>query len=284
MKQALTCARVREPKDLGQIEPYMGRWIWPFREMDAGDWFTVHPEDKPIGGVRAAANAAGYRMGKKFSIVNDNGMIRCTCVPLDAELTAADANDERIVLIGGDGDKYLGILEPPADGGRWAWPFRTMEPGQYFHVRHDDKHPEKVRQFAHVRGGVQGFSVSVRANDPDMPGHCRVEYVDRTSAMFLRDLPYKPVADLIMRCYGVEVDDLRYTELQDHPGKSIFNPVKRLEKSRFDAFVFQNYTPTDFYVEMLEDGVRFTAIPKGTTVDAWERSLKLKEAEVDPFQ
>lgn len=276
----------KEPRDLGQIEPYMGRWTWPCREMEIGDAFTVDPEDKAIGGVRAAVASAGYRMGKKFSTVMDGEMIRVTSVPMDAQLTAADANEARVHLVGGDGDKYLGVLQPPLDGRRWAWPFKRMEPGQYFHVAHCDRHPGEAQQLAFVRADTLGFKIATNRDDPELPGHLRIEYVDRTKEKVNRDLEVNVADQLGMRWYGKMFYDFEYQNLQNNVGASMFHACKQIEKPRFNAFVMKDYNGlADFYFELSEDGVKITSIPKGMSVEAYERlTSDEREAEAAKVQ
>lgn len=65
-------------KDFGIIGPSgAGRWVWPFREMDVGDFFHVDPQDRPIQKVRTTAYCRGYQLGFKFSTTKgENGLSR----------------------------------------------------------------------------------------------------------------------------------------------------------------------------------------------------------------
>lgn len=265
----------------GQIGAINGRWHWPCAMMGIGDTFDVDPEDKPIGGVRNAVNSAGYRLGMKFSTTMVNGMILVERVALDSERTAGDANEARINIIGGDGGDYLGVLQAPFDGGRWAWPFKRMQPGQFFHVDHNDRHPEEVRQLAHVRAGTLGYSVSVRADDPEKPGFTRVEYVDKTRGEEDRDKSYAATNSLLSTHYDFTFDDLNLWHLQDRP----FEPQVLVEdhlgravhceqKPRFDKIVLKmDYA--SFGIEFFEDRLVVTGLPKGMTYAQW--------LDVDPF-
>lgn len=69
----------------------------------------------------------------------------------------------------------LGDVGPVHD--RWIWPFARMEIGDWFHVAHDRRHPEKVRTLAYTAMKRLGFHAAVTANDRSRPGYCKVERV-----------------------------------------------------------------------------------------------------------
>lgn len=55
------------------------RWVWPFAQMEIGDFFRVAPEDKPIQKVRTTAMARAYQLGIKLSVRQDelgNAIVR----------------------------------------------------------------------------------------------------------------------------------------------------------------------------------------------------------------
>lgn len=253
-------------------------WRWPFRHMQQGDWFTVSALEKPIGTVRNAATQAGYRLNKRFSVTGDGETITVTCeAPLEeGGRTPAQIAADKAILVGGDGDKYLGILEPP-EKAQWAWPFGRMEPGQYFHVRHSDRHPERVRQLAMVRAAQLAIKISVKADDPDLPGYCRVEYVDITKTEGQQDVSFKAMDQLLHRCYGIGFSDLRVEYLQDRMFQPASIPAERFEKPRFDAYVMQEHVMA-YALELKEHEIVVTGLPKGTTFAKWQGDL-----DVDPL-
>lgn len=68
---------------LGNIEPKYGRWAWPFRAMEPGDWFTVKHADRDPGLVAQMAYVRATQMGKRFSVDKDfqPGLLKVECVP-----------------------------------------------------------------------------------------------------------------------------------------------------------------------------------------------------------
>lgn len=71
--------------DLGFVKaPVIGgraaeRWVWPFAQMEIGDYFRVAPEDKPIQKVRTTAMARAFQLGIRLSVRQDeqgNAIVR----------------------------------------------------------------------------------------------------------------------------------------------------------------------------------------------------------------
>lgn len=58
---------------LGEIEPIHGRWIWPFAQMEEGDWFTVDNQLRPHGKIMNFAHVTAHRLGKRFSVTQLDG-------------------------------------------------------------------------------------------------------------------------------------------------------------------------------------------------------------------
>ncbi len=196
---------------LGEVEPLgYGLWRWPFKKMTEGSYFTVREDQKPVGAVRQYAYSEGARLGKRFIVTTDGETITVTCEPkpenggrLPSEIAA-----DKALFVEGDGEQYLGILVPPDNGARWSWPFGRMEPGQYFHVAHADRHPERVRQLAMVRAACLAIQISVCANDPARPGHARIEYVDVATKAANPDLTFDMTNALLARCYDMDLHSM----------------------------------------------------------------------------
>jgi hypothetical protein len=49
------------------VEPIGGRWIWPFTQMEVGDYFLVSHEDRDPEKVRHMAAVRAAQLGKRFS-------------------------------------------------------------------------------------------------------------------------------------------------------------------------------------------------------------------------
>lgn len=47
------------------------RWVWPFAQMEVGDYFRVAPTEKPIHVVRNTANARAYQLNIRLSVRMD---------------------------------------------------------------------------------------------------------------------------------------------------------------------------------------------------------------------
>src|SRR6476469_10931541 len=58
--------------------------------------------------------------------------------------------------------------------GRWIWPIKMLQPGDYFQVDHALKPPQEVGHYVNVRSSQLGIPLSFQMHDPDRPGFCRV--------------------------------------------------------------------------------------------------------------
>lgn len=58
-----------EGKFWDEIKPIYGRWVWPFAQMAEGDWFIVDQLLKPKGPLANLAHVRGYKLNKRFSVV-----------------------------------------------------------------------------------------------------------------------------------------------------------------------------------------------------------------------
>jgi hypothetical protein len=261
--------RAREGDYLGEWEPVApGIWRWPFSAMRVGDYFTVRHSDKPHGTVQQYAYNQGARLGMRFRVTSDGEVSTVervderTVAPQPAQLAA-----ERAILTGGDGDKYLGVLVPPTQG-QWSWPFGKMEPGQYFHVNHEDRHPERVRQGAMIRAAQLAIKLSVRGNDPEQPGYARITYVDISQEEVERELGPEATDRILKRCYGTTFDQLQAWHMQDKEWASQDFPAKRIKAPRLLVFVVE-FTFASFGLTLGEDKITVTGLPKGTLYAQW---------------
>lgn len=67
-------------KYFGEIEPIYGKWVWPFKAMEGGDWFTVDQMLKDKGSLANYAYVQGHRMGKRFSVTEELGRTKVMCL------------------------------------------------------------------------------------------------------------------------------------------------------------------------------------------------------------
>jgi hypothetical protein len=281
---------IREGNSFGQIDPVApGIWRWPYRYMEPGDFFTVPENSRPSGAIRDHAYKEGRRLGKRFSVTSDGEETTVIClVPGEKKDMAGDLASTKAILVGGDGDKYLGVLQPP-EHGRWSWPFATMEPGQYFHVNNEDRPGERTRALAMLRGAQLSMKMSVMANDPDKEGYCRITYVDAADDPTARDLSYPAFAKLMMRCYGIAPYQLGFEFLQDRIGerivirqygipdpkdhqKEILMPIVQVQKPRFESYALEDRVMSIAF-ELGEDEIAMTGLPKGMSHAGWRAGL-----------
>ncbi len=273
-------------RETGQTGNYWGHieavaphvWRWPFSKMEHGDWFTVSEADRPSGGVRNTAyQAATRRRNTKFAVKTDGETVTVICLPKDhvdpSDRTLSQRAADKAILIGGDGDKYLGTLVPPK-GWRWSWPFGTMEPGQYFHVDHEDRHPERVRQTAMLRAGQLAIRLSVCAKDPERPGYCRIEYVDITKEINAEEMGPEALDQVIKRYYGCTFNHFNVWHMQNKPWQSVRIDCPARKTPRDMSFVAE-FDFVTFGIALDRHGITVTGLPRGTTYFQWLEHVAL---------
>lgn len=251
-------------EDFGIVEPLApGVWRWPYAKMADGDSFSVMVEDRPPGKVKAHAYAEGRRLGCKFSVRTEGDFVTVTRHPADAQLKMGRPSNP--ILEGGDGEDYLGVLVP-YEGGRFHWPIGTMEPGQYFHVNHDDRAPERVRNLVMARAAQEGIPLSVTASDPDMPHHAKVEYVKhgrrlRKNEPDSPDMLWEKMHKHLER-YGVHLGTLDIWS-----GRETFVPIDWNEKPPLEWYSISGADgEIDHVIQITDEGIRGWMVKKGTTV------------------
>lgn len=258
--------RAHEGEDFGTIKPgSQGKWEWPFARMGIGARFDVHFEDRAIGAVTQLAYNAGRRLGKRFSVYAQGDYTIVECV--DPNDTGRAAVEDKVVLEGGDGEDYLGVLVPPAQG-NWAWPFAFMTPGQYFHVSHDDRSPERVRQLVMVRGKQESKGFSVSANDPEKLGYCRIEYLEAprsTAQLSGPDVDYVGLNRLLTEHYGLSEPDIGVAGMSS---ATLEYEVDQISAPKHEHVVIHMDHNT-LGAEFLTDRIIFTRLPQDTLCKNW---------------
>lgn len=65
-----------------RIEPVHGRWVWPFAQMQAGDWFLVAHADRDPDALRNLVSVRGSQLAKRFSFTKHHreGIAKVECL------------------------------------------------------------------------------------------------------------------------------------------------------------------------------------------------------------
>lgn len=286
-------------RDLGRLEPYFGRWVWPLREMQVGDTFTVATADKPVGAVRNYVASQQDRLGMKFVVNLEGDVSRVTCVPNETTLAERlawrniplfkdapdldDPDDKRDV-------NYLGILQPPASADQnWRWPFSSMEPGQWFLVDKQHKEPELIRRSAYALARSHGLAVTVNIDPPEHPGFVRIEArVPRPTGMERPIVSYKTAREIVARCYGVNLDQLDWSQLEEN--QECYWTYDYTVPPAYPYLVFRvgDHLDQTFGIHISNRGLKIARLPEGWTLFQWLEQLRKDDdgeadLEVDPL-
>jgi hypothetical protein len=166
-------------------------------------------------------------------------------------------------------NKDWGVVRPVY--GRWVWPFRRMEEGDWFHVDHADRDPEQVRNMAMVRAHQLGMKFSVNRNDEDKPGFCKVTRValeheepdNRQPVM-----EYGSAKERFMDWYAVDLDvQMPMAQVSTFEAAEI--KAEQIEKPHRQRVVFK-FLEHVIGAELFEDRIRFVPLPKGWKPATWE--------------
>jgi hypothetical protein len=167
--------------------------------------------------------------------------------------------------------RYLGVVAPLY--GRWTWPFRSMEIGDYFLVKHEDRNPEDVRNIASVRASQLGIRISVEKCPQAHPYMTKVRRVapDEVKAKLPGELDYSQIRGLLMRQYDLDADQVPWHAL-DKVGERIEHPVKRVEESDGRSAVIASVGGDAFAVQLLDDRLLLEKVRAGTILENWQRA------------
>lgn len=172
---------------------------------------------------------------------------------------------------------YLGEVKPQY--GRWTWPFSWMKEGEYFHVDHARRNPEDVRVYVSVRAAQLNKRFSVKANDPERPGYCRVTCVPRGDAADEPKciaLDYLQAKQKLREWYGWDVgklDDMVYGE-----NKGTVAKVKQIAQPPVERIMFP-YAPWTLGAILRPDEIEFVSFEEGATPDSWKHEEPFDKLE-----
>lgn len=114
---------------------------------------------------------------------------------------------------------FLGIIEPDR-AGRWHWPFRTMQEGDWFLVDWEQRDPESVRNLAAVKGSQLGKGMKIEKRPAEHPGFTRVTCFEQGTLAKSAPPPdgkvnYELAGVMLDRSYGFDVNKLAWTAMEE---------------------------------------------------------------------
>lgn len=102
--------------------------------------------------------------------------------------------------------KDFGEVRPQR--GRWIWPLTQMEIGDHFYVAHEDREPERVRNYVYVSGNRLNMTFTVE-KDSERKGFTKVTRIDpedRTIDVSSHNA-YGLVRDRVLELYAFSLDE-----------------------------------------------------------------------------
>lgn len=154
--------------------------------------------------------------------------------------------------------RCLGVIEPSPDGS-WRWPFSWMDVGDSFYVAHFHRQPEKVRNYAKLRGYELGYRFKVTANS-DVDEHAKVTRVEKARRIVQEDISYDAMRKIIHYCYGVQIDNFGWG------AEPLVCYRPQLRKPRQMDHVMKYSTASLYEVLLFADRIETRPVELGTTV------------------
>lgn len=172
---------------------------------------------------------------------------------------------------------FIGEVKPVY--GRWHWPFRSMEPGDWFVVDHALKLPSDVGHYVNVRSTQLGIPLRFMQDDPDRPGYCRVTRPDTQAQPEAKviEASWELAKNKLREWYGVHIDELPYGMAYLHETSRVDRP--QVVKPSVEAMIF-DAREYEWIIGITFDAEGFTLhrLPRGTGASGWKPGeLKLDE-------
>lgn len=174
--------------------------------------------------------------------------------------------------------EFIGEVAPI--WGRWHWPIKLLQPGDYFRVDHALKPPAEVGHYVNVRSTQLGIPLSFQTNDPDCPGFCRVTRRDYANVPEIDGsvMDYDKVHDKLSSWYGVALNDVlpwgAFAQKQ-----VAFIAAEQIEKPPIKRMIVKTKLHDGWFgLVFKQDGMEFHPLPPGSSLKSW----KLEEI-VDPL-
>lgn len=195
----------------------------------------------------------------------------------------------------------FGVIEPV--NGRWIWPIADMDIGDYFHVAHEDREPERVRNYVKMRAYQLGRTFTVNKTGEEHEGFTRVTRVDpqRQMAPTAPRVEYGSLKPRIDECYDKSFEAMGIPWPMFAVGQEFFAKSAQIVEPRREHYVLWMELPDDskpvdprfagslaafqaeawvqrsFHVKLEKHGVRVTRLRNAMTYQQLEEALALME-------
>jgi hypothetical protein len=163
--------------------------------------------------------------------------------------------------------------------GRWQWPLKIMQMGDWFHVDHLLRNPEEVRHYVSVRAAQLGKRFSVMANDPDKPGYAKVWMPEPTEAgegvPAFAALDYDKARTKFRELYSYPLDHLPAGQLH-HKGRAEVE-ISQLKAPMVNRIVFPLPPHEQVGAKLYADRIVFEVLPDGASPEQWAKQVDLDD-------
>lgn len=159
--------------------------------------------------------------------------------------------------------------------GRWHWPLRVMQPGDWFIVDQALRNSEELRHVMGVRAAQLGIPLSITKEDPDYPGFTKVTRPEISESK--RDglvMQYGDAGAKLQAWYGFNIDALPFGELY-HRQKARVNAVQVKEPS-VSRMIVETWD-SRLGLTFDERGFDVVQLAKHATLESWKRGASLDE-------
>jgi len=166
--------------------------------------------------------------------------------------------------------KYLGEIAPIY--GRWHWPLKAMEPGDWFHVDHAVRPPGEVGHYVNVRATQLGMTLSFMANDPEKAGFAKVtrpDFANQDERPEGAVLEYGVAKSKMLDWYGYDIDQLPVGAIAYGSQQERID-METIEPPRVRRIIVRSAEQFDYGLRLDGEGFDFIPLPKGATLGMWK--------------
>lgn len=164
-------------------------------------------------------------------------------------------------------NRFLGEVKPVY--GRWVWPFKHMEDGDWFLVSWEHRDPEALRNLVSVRAAQLGMKFAVEKRPIEHPGFTKVTRGGEIGLRPREQVDFETMAGIIQRYYATDPSTLKWTILEE--GEVEERMAQR--EGEPSQLVFITVIPDrwKFAVELLPDRIRMERIEMHDTLERWRK-------------